>query len=917
MSSQKRNDLCPCGSGKKYKQCCLERDQAFNSNNHNGSASITNDFQAALEHYRVGRLHEAETICQNILQQDPNNPDALNLLGMMASRIGMHDVAVELISGAINAAPNFSQAHFNLGNALKELCKLNEAVICYRQAVSLKPDYADAHYNLGNVLNELGCREDAVESFGKSLRLRSGHAEAYYGRGLALLELKQYQAALEDFDKAMVLKPDCEFLYGVRLHTKMNICDWSDIANQRKQLEEKIEHGEMALKPSDVLAISAAPAMQRKAAKLYVQCKHPANHTLPAIHKRPRHNKIRIGYFFPDFSDSPITSLVAELFESHDKSRFEIIAFSFGQNRNDQMEVKGASVFDRFIDVRNDVRNQSDQDIAMLARNLWVDIAVDLGCFAQGDRADVFALRAAPVQVSYLGYPGTTDAEYMDYLIADSALIPEELQHYYSEKIVYLPSYLPSDTRRRASGRVFTREELGLPPSGFVFCCFTDTCKITPDIYDVWMRILKRVEGSVLWLAAVDEKTASNLKNETVRRGVDANRVVFAKHISFAADHLARLCVADLFLDTLPYNACKSASDALWMGLPVVTCTGQAFTGRVGASLLSAIHLPELITSTLEEYEALAVELATQEGRLKNIKDKLASNRLTAPLFDIKLYTRHIEAAYQAMYQRYQGNKSPAHMSVNGSSEVSVTTCLCPVCKKEVERFLPLPEFYKENLEKYGYAYSFDEAETLNYRAYSCPHCMASDRDRLYALYVSKYLKEQKVTKISMLEIAPSRPLSNFLKNTGKIALRTADLLMQDVDDCIDITDMACYKDGIFDSFVCSHVLEHVPDDLKAMSELYRIIKPGGWGILMVPIIMSLNRIDEDPLLEDAGERWRRFGQDDHIRMYSKNGFLERAEATGFTVRQYGQEYFGLNVFNMHGISEKSVLYVVDKPLPH
>jgi SAM-dependent methyltransferase len=238
----------------------------------------------------------------------------------------------------------------------------------------------------------------------------------------------------------------------------------------------------------------------------------------------------------------------------------------------------------------------------------------------------------------------------------------------------------------------------------------------------------------------------------------------------------------------------------------------------------------------------------------------------------------------------------------------------CPVCNKKIHRFLPLPDFYKENLEKHGYAYSFDDAETLNYKAYSCPHCSASDRDRLYALYISKYLKEYKVSNISMLEIAPSRPLTENLKNTGKITLRTADLMMQGVDDCIDITNMTCYGDGAFDSFICSHVLEHVPDDLKAMRELYRILKPGGWGILMVPIPLTLDHIDEDPLLDDVGERWRRFGQDDHVRMYSKNGFVERAEAAGFTVRQYGQEYFGLDTFKTHGISEKSVLYVVEKP---
>lgn len=237
----------------------------------------------------------------------------------------------------------------------------------------------------------------------------------------------------------------------------------------------------------------------------------------------------------------------------------------------------------------------------------------------------------------------------------------------------------------------------------------------------------------------------------------------------------------------------------------------------------------------------------------------------------------------------------------------------CPVCNRKVRKFIPLPDFYNENMEKYGYLYTLDDAETLNYGAYSCPHCTASDRDRLYALYVSKRLMEQGATNIAMLEIAPSRPLSEMLKKTGKITLRTADLMMENVDDRIDITNMNCYAEGAFDAFICSHVLEHVPDDSKALRELFRILKPGGWGILMVPIILALDKIDEDPLLEDIAERWSRFGQNDHVRMYSRIGLVERAEGAGFVVRQYGQEYFGADVFKKHGISVKSILYVVEK----
>ena len=240
---------------------------------------------------------------------------------------------------------------------------------------------------------------------------------------------------------------------------------------------------------------------------------------------------------------------------------------------------------------------------------------------------------------------------------------------------------------------------------------------------------------------------------------------------------------------------------------------------------------------------------------------------------------------------------------------------LCSVCNKKTHLFLPLSNFFIENLEKYGYIYSLDDAETLNYKAYSCPSCGASDRDRLYAVFISKYLKQRKYPNITLLDIAPSAPLGNHLKSIGNISLRTADLMMKGVDDCVDITNMSCYADEKFDFLICSHVLEHVPDDLKAMSELYRILKPNGCGILMVPILLALDQIDEDPFLEDVGERWRRFGQDDHVRMYSKNGFVSRLESVGFIVRQYTRDYFGSEVFHKYGISDKSVLYIVEKPL--
>ena len=345
---------------------------------------------------------------------------------------------------------------------------------------------------------------------------------------------------------------------------------------------------------------------------------------------------------------------MAELFELHDKSKFEIIAFSFGPNLNDEMRKRLTLAFDQLIDVRS----KSDKDIAAISREMGVDLAIDLKGYTQHQRVGIFSYRAAPIQVNYLGYPGTMAAEYFDYIIADPTLIPVESQKHYCEKVAYLPnSYQVNDRQRIISEKVFTRQDLELPKNGFVFCCFNNNFKITPHTFDGWVRILKVVEGSVLWLLEDNATVGLNLRKEAQARGLDPNRLIFAKRMKLP-EHLARHRLADLFLDTLPYNAHTTASDALWAGLPVLTCIGESFSSRVAASLLNAIDLPELIMSSQEQYEAMAFELATNPVKLKAIKDKLERNRQTAALFDTPRFTKNIEQAYIQMYER-QHNDLP------------------------------------------------------------------------------------------------------------------------------------------------------------------------------------------------------------------------------------------------------------------
>jgi predicted O-linked N-acetylglucosamine transferase (SPINDLY family) len=352
---------------------------------------------------------------------------------------------------------------------------------------------------------------------------------------------------------------------------------------------------------------------------------------------------------------------MAELFELHDKSRFELVSFSFGPITNDEMRQRLEKSFDQFIEVGN----KSDMELAQLSRDLNIDIAVDLKGFTQDLRAGIFAYKAAPIQVNYLGYPGTMGADYIDYIIADKTLIPLDAQSGYTEKVVQLPnSYQVNDRKRLISDKQITREELGFPENAFIFCCFNNNFKILPATFASWMRILKAVEGSVLWLFQDNPWAVENLKREALSHGVDANRLIFAEKIPLS-EHLARHRLADLFLDTFPYNAHTTSSDALWVGLPVLTRMGQSFASRVAASLLNAIGLSELITTTLESYEALAIELAKHPAKLAAIKDKLAKNKLTTPLFDTPRFTQDLERAYIQMYERYQADLVPDKLFLN------------------------------------------------------------------------------------------------------------------------------------------------------------------------------------------------------------------------------------------------------------
>jgi len=446
----------------------------------------------------------------------------------------------------------------------------------------------------------------------------------------------------------MQLNPDLQYLQSELMDARMHICDWSSFDKDQEYLLKTVADKQIVISPFASLWLSSDPAIQKQAGENLIKEDFPPRTDLGPIPAVVMREKIRIGYFSADFREHPVSQLIAEVFELHDKERFETFAFSFGPDIQDEMRARVTCTFDEFIDVRM----MSDKDVARLSREKGIDIAVDLTGFSTHSRTAIFCYRAAPVQVNYLGYPGTMSAPYMDYIIGDATVIPEEDASHYSEVVVYLPyCYQPNDNKRQISERAFPRDTLGLPEDGFVFCCFNNSYKITPQVFTVWMQLLQNVDGSVLWLMGGNQALEQNLCEEAARYGIDGTRLVFAERFPIE-EHLARHRAADLFLDTLPYNAHTTASDALWAGLPVLTQADASFASRVAASLLRAMELPELITNSREQYEALALELALDSDRLSLIKNKLQKNRLTTPLFDTKSYTRYLEEAYIAIYER-------------------------------------------------------------------------------------------------------------------------------------------------------------------------------------------------------------------------------------------------------------------------
>jgi len=594
----------------------------------------------------------AKQLLNKTIQINPNHTKAHNNLGIVFQELGEPQKAISCYEKAIEINPNYAGAYSNLGAVFNELGDHKKAISCCEKAIEINPNYADAYNNLGVVFNELGDHKKAISCCEKAIQIQPNYAEAHNNLGVTLQEQGKLDEAVRSYARALQVKPDYDFALAQKLHQQAHMCDWHAIA-EFEQVQKTLGIMGEAVSTFSLLSREDSPVRQRLRSENWARQNYKNVQTPLPAKPVQKPTKLRIGYFSADFHDHPTLRLMSGVLAAHDSSRFEIYAYSYGATRHGEIREQLAKQVDKF----SDILGVTNLDVVTQARAHGLDIAVDLKGYTQNTRSELFAYRLAPIQINYLGYPSTMGADFIDYIVADATVIPEEQREHYSESIIYLPhSYQPNDNTRKIADSTITRADFSLPEDVFVFCCFNNNYKLSPREFDIWMRLLQKVDGSVLWLLRSNRWAEDNLYKEAEARGVDASRIVFAE-MTPHVEHLARLRLADLFVDTFNCNAHTMASEALWAGIPVVTKPGEQFAARVAASLLNAIGLHELIADTEEAYEALILELAINKGKMALVKQKLADNRLTQPLFSTELYTKHLESAYQQVYQRFFDGK--------------------------------------------------------------------------------------------------------------------------------------------------------------------------------------------------------------------------------------------------------------------
>ena len=606
------------------------------------------------------RFDDALLSFEHALRKEPDIAEAHYRRGNALLRLGRSTEAVACYERALQLEPGFVDALYNQGLALQGLKRSKEAIGRYDRVLEINPDDAEALNNRGNAWADLKRPERALASYNRAVELRPDLADGLHNQGVALQELKRPADAVRSFEKLVSLAPDYPFAKGKLLHAKMLSCDWRGLTTLRDAVDVDVRLGKKAIEPFGYLGLARHADDLKRCAETYSEDYRPVGPaTLPPA-APATDNRIRIGYLSGEFRHQATSLLMAQLFELSDRRRFRQFAFDNGFDDGSATRQRLAAAFDEIVDISR----LADDAAASAIRHRGIDILVDLSGYFGFARPGVLALRPAPIQVNYLGFPGTLGSPWIDYVLADVHVIPPDHREHHTEQVVYLPDcYQANDTTRTVPNESPSRAELGLPAHGFVFCCFNNNFKITPEVFEVWMRLLNALENSVLWLLEDNPEAVENLRGEAQQRGVSSHRIVFAKRLPLA-QHLARHRQADLFLDTLPCNAHTTASDALWAGLPLLTCMGPTFPGRVAGSLLLALDLPELVTSSLEAYEAQALMLARSPDRLQNLRARLAAHLTTHAPFNTQRLSRSIEAAYETIWARYERGEVPQGFAV-------------------------------------------------------------------------------------------------------------------------------------------------------------------------------------------------------------------------------------------------------------
>jgi predicted O-linked N-acetylglucosamine transferase (SPINDLY family) len=611
---------------------------------------------------QLGRDPDALASLDRALAVAPDHVHALSNRGIALKKLRRPREALASLDRALAVKSDHVEAHINRGNVLLDLHRPQDALASFARALTFAPGHPNALTNKAFSLLALGRHEESLQACEQALAADPAHDNAYLIRGHALGKLNRPDEAAESYEKALALNPDHQFAFGAALMAHRAACNWERLETLLPAIEQSVRAGDAVVPPFNLLGLPIDPGIQRLCAQNFMRQHLPVDPKPFPLRGSGRPDKIRLAYVSGDFRRHPVAYLIAELLERHDRDRFEVVGISYGVDDGSDERKRLVAACDRF----HDVEARDEQETAALIHDLNVDIAVDLGGHTENARAGIFQRRPAPLQVSYLGYTGTMGVDFIDYVIADRVALPIELAPYFTENIVHLPDcFLVNDATKAISPDTPTRAAAGLPEDGFVFCCFNNSFKISAETFSTWMRLLAAVDHSVLWLSQMNGSATANLRSAASAAGIDPRRIVFAPRVPSMADHLARQRLADLFVDTAGYNAHTTSSDALWAGVPVLTCIGATFPSRVAASLLHAIGLPELVTSSLDDYEAVALDLARDPARLQSIRRRLEANRLTHPLYDTDRFRRHIEIAYATMLEISQRGEAPRSFSVD------------------------------------------------------------------------------------------------------------------------------------------------------------------------------------------------------------------------------------------------------------